>query len=180
MNRRDAVVSTGRKLVLVLRHLYGLWGLLAFVVALVVATYGDPSAVDNALKLAVTPLAVIQGLVIFSLHSPLDQSTGVERAALRWVQNSALTGTAAIGLILLHVALLPEGHWDYLRTYAAGFTALALVMPTRISQIRTLRDELKKDPERFELKLSVIGRMAAALVPYLLGVLIVLIVVWVS
>ncbi len=108
-------------------RLWGWWGLFSVCAVAVVAMRIDPQQMEDMLKLAVTPLAVLFGLGAQPWLDALDVGGRVsgERAKLRIITHALLVGSGAgsIVLILVYVAM-PAG----LPRDAIGVTATALVV----------------------------------------------------
>ena len=130
---------------------------LVFVAMFSTYLWGDTAEVDEALKSAMTPAAVLVAAAVTGLAligSRLNRDSARNLAWNPLTRTSALAvpiGVAAIGLILLYVALSATPLADYFRSLAAGLVVTVLFSTARLGWgLVEFLGELRRDPEERE------------------------------
>ena len=117
------------------------------ILAAVLAAVWDSEAVTDALRTAVTPLAVVQGVVVISIMRPTGEDPSDEHGTPRGVALLCVApSTAAVALILLHIAVPAGIGRTVVGAFAALVTVPALSSLLRIDELRELVRETRSKP----------------------------------
>ena len=129
------------------RRAFGKWSVPLGIVAAVFAVCWDSEGVTDALRTAVTPLAVVQGIVLISIMRPTDGDPSDEHGTVRVIAAVCVgLSTGAVGLILFHIAVPAGIGRTVVGAFAAFVTVPALSSLLRIDGLRELVREARSTP----------------------------------
>lgn len=131
--------------------LLGTWSVLAAFVAAFAAEAADPGRLADVFKLAITPLAVVQGLSVYVLRGGIAASDkSVQRRRRNRTAREFVVSTsswsATFSIILIFAYLLAEKEWmsNLLGPIAAGFTVWSLLSVSRLGSMRAAIEEYRR------------------------------------
>lgn len=156
---------------------FGTWSLLAAVIAGFIAETAEPEKLAEALKLAITPLAVAQGLSVYVLRGATkNEKRRPARARRRYTARelavTVSSWSATYSIILILAFLVIEISWlsNTLGPLAAAFTVWSLLSISRLGSMREAIEQYRRMRKKNRLQEDAVwdGRVTARIIDALL------------